>query len=232
MAHRFGITAISVFKNARVSLKRGVVTTNASEKPMLDGKPLEADVIVIATGVRKAEMFPRIVKPISAIMGINFLYKSTPQGSDDFDMGKIPCWIEHGQGLFGIPSLEGSGVKVAVVIPNTPIDINKDERIIEKQSISKTRTYIRHRLPWLEAQSVVDGKFNLVILTPDTHFIVDRNQNMKIYCWLEVTEVTCSNTALFLVLLQLGWRWAITALLIGSRSHGAESSAKVNGSGR
>ena len=61
MAHRFGITAISVFKNARVSLKRGVVTTNASEKPMLDGKPLEADVIVIATGVWKAEMFPRIV---------------------------------------------------------------------------------------------------------------------------------------------------------------------------
>ena len=142
---------------------------------MLDGKPLEADVIVIATGVWKAEMFPRIVKPISAIMGINVLYTSTPQGSDDFDMGKIPCWIEHGQGLFGIPSLEGSGVKVAVVIPNTPIDINKDERIIEKQSISKTRTYIRHRLPWLEAQSVVDSKFNLVIRTPDTHFIVDGN---------------------------------------------------------
>ena len=107
---------------------------------MLDGKPLEADVIVIATGVWKAEMFPRIVKPISAIMGINFLYKSTPQGSDDFDMGKIPCWIEHGQGLFGIPSLEGSGVKAAVVIPNTPIDINKDERIIEKSQ------FVRHVL--------------------------------------------------------------------------------------
>ena len=57
-------------------------------------------------------------------------------------------------------------------------------------------------------------------------FIVDGNQNMKIYCWLEVTEVTCSNKALFLVLLQLGWRCAITAPLICSRSHGAESSEK------
>ena len=35
MAHCFGITTISVFKNARVSLKKGVVTTNSSENPCL-----------------------------------------------------------------------------------------------------------------------------------------------------------------------------------------------------
>ena len=124
MAHRCGITTISVFKNARGSLKRGVVTTDASEKPVLDGKPLEADVIVIATGVWKVEIFQRIAKPIPAIMGINVLYTSTPEGSDDFDMEKIPCWIDHGQGLFGIPFSKGLGVKAAIVIPNTPIDIN------------------------------------------------------------------------------------------------------------
>ena len=60
-----------------------------------------------------------------------------------------------------------------MVIPNTPIDINNDERLIEKQSLNKTRTYIRHRLPGLQGQRVVDSKFNQVILTPDTHFIVD-----------------------------------------------------------
>ena len=140
---------------------------------MLDGQPIRADLIVIATGAWMAEMFPKTIKPISAIMGINVLYTSTPDGSDAFDMENMPCWIDHGQGSFGIPSSEGSGVKAAVVIPNTPIDINNDERLIEKASLSKTRTYIRHRLPGLIGQRVVDSKFNQVILTPDTHFIVD-----------------------------------------------------------
>ena len=173
MAHRCVITGIALFKAAGGTVKRGVVTTDASERPMLDGKPLEADVIVIATGAWMAEMFPRTIKPISAIMGINVLYTSTPEGSDAFDMENMPCWIDHGQGSFGIPSSEGSGVKAAVVIPHTPIDINNDERLIEKASLSKTRSYIRHRLPGLEGQRVVDSKFNQVILTPDTHFIVD-----------------------------------------------------------
>ena len=179
MAHRCVITTVDLFKKEGGKVIRGTVTTDAQEKPMLDGKHLEADVIVMATGAWMSEMFPRTIKPISAIMGINVLYTSTPDGSDDFDMEKMPCWIDHGQGSFGIPSSEGSGVKAAVVIPNTPIDINNDERIIEKQSLNKTRQYIQHRLPGLIGQRVVDSKFNQVILTPDTHFIVDWHPEHK-----------------------------------------------------
>ena len=173
MAHRCVLTALDLFRQAGGVVKRGTVTTDHDERPMLDGRVLEADVIVMATGAWMAEMFPRTIKPISAIMGINVLYTSTPDGSDAFDMENMPCWIDHGQGSFGIPSSEGSGVKAAVVIPHTPIDINNDERLIEKASLSKTRSYIRHRLPGLVGQRVVDSKFNQVILTPDTHFIVD-----------------------------------------------------------
>ncbi len=179
MAHRCVITALDLFKKEGGIVKRGMVTTNASERPMLDGKVLEADVIVMSTGAWMAEMFPRTIAPISAIMGINVLYTSTPDGSDQFDMENMPCWIDHGQGSFGIPSSEGSGVKAAVVIPNTPIDINNDERLIEKQSLNKTRQYIRHRLPGLIGERVVDSKFNQVILTPDTHFIVDWHPEHK-----------------------------------------------------
>lgn len=179
MAHRCVLTALDLFRKKGGIVKRGRVETDANERPMLDGQLLEADVIVIATGPWMAEMFPRTIKPISTIMGINVLYTSTPDGSDAFDMANMPCWIDHGQGSFGIPSSEGSGVKAAVVIPNTPIDINNDERLIEKASLTKTRQYIRHRLPGLIGERVVDSKFNQVILTPDTHFIVDWHPEHK-----------------------------------------------------
>lgn len=172
MAHRCVITAIDLFKKAGGIVKRGHVTTDVSEKPMLDGKPLEADVIIIATGAWAADLFPRTIKPLSTIIGINVLYTSTPDGSDAFDMANMPCWIDHGQGSFGIPSSEGSGVKAAVVIPDN-IDIENDERLIRQQSLVRTRSYIQRRLPRLEGEKIVDSKFNQVIITPDTHFIVD-----------------------------------------------------------
>lgn len=178
MAHRCVLAGVKLLKAAGGTVKRGTVTTDSNEKPMLDGKPLEADVIVMATGAWMADLFPRTVKPISSIVGVNVLYTSTPDGSDAFDMEKMPCWIDHGQGSFGIPSSEGSGVKAAVVIPDQ-IDLDNDERLIKREMINRTQTYVRHRLPGLIGQKVVDSKFNQIILTPDTHFVVDWHHEHK-----------------------------------------------------
>ncbi len=172
MAHRCVLTGLELFRRAGGIVRRGRVTTDGSERPMLDGKPLEADLIIVSTGPWMADMFPRTIKPISTVVGVNVLYTSTPDGSEEFDMSRMPCWIDHGQGSFGLPSSEGSGVKAAVVIPDK-IDLDNDERLIRQETLGRTRSYIRHRLPGLEGERVVDSKFNQIILTPDTHFIVD-----------------------------------------------------------
>ena len=172
MAHRCVLTGLELFRRAGGIVQRGRVTTDGSERPMLGGKPLEADLIVVSTGPWMADMFPRTIKPISTVVGVNVLYTSTPDGSEDFDKSRMPCWIDHGQGSFGLPSSEGSGVKAAVVIPDK-IDLDNDERLIRQETLGRTRSYIRHRLPGLEGERVVDSKFNQIILTPDTHFIVD-----------------------------------------------------------
>ncbi len=172
MAHRAVISTVQLFEKFGGVVKRGDVTTDSDERPMLDGKPIQSDVTVIATGPWMADMFPRTIKPIGSIMGINVLYTSTPAGSDRFDADNMPCWIDHGQGSFGMPSVEGHGVKAAVVIPEK-IDIDNDERLIKRESLSRTRDYIRKRFPGLVGERVVDSKFNQVIITPDTHFIAD-----------------------------------------------------------
>ena len=172
MAHRCVLTGIDLFKKAGGKVKRGHVTTDADERPLLDGKPLEADLVIIATGAWMGEMFPRTLKPIINVVALSVLYTSTPDGSDDFDKDKMPCWIDHGQGSFGIPSSEGSGVKPVIAIPDS-IDLDYDERLVKRGALHRTRSYIRHRLPKLVGEKVVDSKYNAVSLTPDTHFIVD-----------------------------------------------------------
>jgi len=172
MAHRCVITGIDLFRKSGGIVKRGHVTTDASEKPLLDGKPLEADVIVISTGAWMSEMFPKTIKPISSIIGLPVFYTSTPNGSDAFDKEKMPCWIDHGQNSFGIPSSEGSGIKAMIAIPEK-IDLDNDERLIRREALARTQSYIKHRFPLLEGEKVVDSKFNQIIMTPDTHFVVD-----------------------------------------------------------
>lgn len=172
MAHRALITGLALFKRLGGTVLRGRVTTDDNEFPVLDGKRLEADLIVIATGPWMAEMFPKTVKPISTVIGVNVLYTSTPDGSEMFDQTRMPCWIDHGLGSFGLPSAEGSGVKAAVVIPDK-IDLDNDERLINQRMLARTRQYIGKRLPGLNGQKVVDSKFNQIILTPDTHFVLD-----------------------------------------------------------
>jgi glycine/D-amino acid oxidase-like deaminating enzyme len=174
MAHRAVITTIDLFRKAGGTIARGRVETDRNEIPVLDGKPLEADLIVIATGAWMGDMFPRTVKPIARVVGVNVLYTSTPDGSTAYDQENMPCWIDHGEGSFGLPSCEGSGVKAAVVIPDT-IDLDQDERLIRHQTLGRTRSYIKKRLPGLVGEKVVDSKFNQIVLTPDTHFIVDRH---------------------------------------------------------
>jgi len=172
MAHRGVLAGVELFKRAGGTLRRGRVVTDADERLMLDGKPLEAGLIIVATGPWMADMYPRTIKPISQIVGLNVLYTSTPDGSTAFDHTHMPCWIDHGEGSFGLPSVEGVGVKAAVVIPDK-IDLDNDERFAKRETVSRTRRYIKKRLPGLVGEKVVDSKFNQVILTPDTHFIVD-----------------------------------------------------------
>ncbi|MEM9012562.1 MAG: FAD-dependent oxidoreductase [Pseudomonadota bacterium] len=173
MAQRGVLAGLELFRRAGGTVRRGRVTTDGEERPLLDGRPIEAQRIVIATGPWMAEMFPRTIAPISAIVGINVLYTSTPDGDDSFDQSRMPCWVDHGEGSFGLSSVEGSGVKAAVVIPNEPIDLDNDERLIRRESLNRTRAYIAKRLPGLVGERVVDSKFNQVILTPDTHFVLD-----------------------------------------------------------
>ncbi|OED35725.1 hypothetical protein AB833_29395 [Chromatiales bacterium (ex Bugula neritina AB1)] len=172
MAHRSVMAGVELFKRAGGIVLRGKVTTDSQERLHLEGKPLEADLIVVATGPWMSEMFPRTIKPISTIVAINVLYTSTPEGNTQFDQENMPCWIDHGEGSFGMPSVEGHGVKAAVVIPDK-IDLDNDERLIKRASIARTRQYIQKRLPALANERIVDSKFNQVIITPDTHFVVD-----------------------------------------------------------
>ncbi len=173
MAQRAVVETAKLFQREGGKLKRGRVVTDEHEALFLDGKPLDADVIVVCTGPWLGEMYRRTVRPISNIVRQNIIYTSTPEGSTAYDYTDMPCWIDHGLGAYGIPSIQGTGVKAAIAWTAAIIDLDNDERVVDDATFTRTRSYIQKRLPGLVGQRAVDQKACQIAMTPDTHFILD-----------------------------------------------------------
>jgi glycine/D-amino acid oxidase-like deaminating enzyme len=179
MAHRAVVEITKLFQRQGGILRRDRVTTDERERLILDGKPLKADIIVVATGAWLGEMYRRTIRPIANIVRQNIIYTSTPEGSTAFDHTNMPCWVDHGYGAYGIPSIDGSGVKAAIAWTDAIIDLDDDERIVDQATFTRTRQYINHRFPGLVGERAVDQKACQIAMTPDTHFIIDHHPEHK-----------------------------------------------------
>ena len=64
MAHHAVVFIAQLFERGGGVIERGHVSTNNNEQLMFNGKPLEADIIVVCTGAWMGDMYPCTVKPI------------------------------------------------------------------------------------------------------------------------------------------------------------------------
>lgn len=173
MAKRAVVETSKLFQREGGKLVRGRVVTDEHEQLFLNGKPLEADAVVVSTGPWLGEMYRRTISPISNIVRQNIIYTSTPEADTSYDHTEMPCWIDHGMGAYGIPSIDGCGVKAAIAWTASIIDLDNDERVVDDATFTRTRQYIGKRLPGLVGQRAVDQKACQIAMTPDTHFILD-----------------------------------------------------------
>ena len=144
MARRAVVQVAALFVGEGGTLRRGRVTVDDTERPCLDGRPIASDLIVMTTGPWLGELFPRTVRPISKVVRQDIIYTSTPESETAYDAHRMPCWVDHGYGADGTPSVEGCGVKAAIAWKETVIDLDGDARAVETSVFHRTRQYLHH----------------------------------------------------------------------------------------
>ncbi len=179
MAHRALIEVTKDFVRKGGTVQRAHVKTGENEELMIEGKPLEADLVVVCAGPWLGSMYPRTIAPLLDVVRQNIIYTSTPDGDTSYDSDRMPCWIDHGQSAYGAPSVEGHGVKAAIAWTEAIIDLDNDERVVDQATFTRTRQYLRNRLPGLSRERAVDQKACQIAMTPDTHFIIDHHPNYE-----------------------------------------------------
>lgn len=148
------------------------------DRVSLGAEILDADGFVFAAG----PWLPRLLGSLPgldiAVPRQEIVYFATPPGSSAFDAGKLPTWVEYQAAIYGLPSIDGRGFKVAPDWRGPEIDPDIEDRRISHERVDAARAYLRRRFPALADRPVAEGRVCQYELTPDTHFIIDRHPRM------------------------------------------------------
>jgi glycine/D-amino acid oxidase-like deaminating enzyme len=137
---------------------------------------VSADTFVFACGPWLPKVFPSVMKnKLRTPRRITFWY-GVPSDDDRFLYPNCPTW---GMPLvYGFPSIEGRGWKVAPYFDNVPFDPDTGERIVTAEEIEQTRRFVTRVFPALADQPVLESRVCQTEYSIDNHFIVDRHPEL------------------------------------------------------
>lgn len=163
------------YRRARLVRDGGAGSPPAAGVALSDGSALQADVVVFACGAWLAGLFPELLGDGQLLVTRQeVVYFSPPPGDGRFDAGSLPIWVDYAAAVYGLPSIEGRGLKAAPDRPGPPVDPDHQERLPSPAVVEAAREYVRRRFPDMAGRPVGEVRVCQYESTPDAHFIIDR----------------------------------------------------------
>jgi len=142
---------------------------------LADGKALTGDTFVFACGAWLSSVFPELlgqrIMPTRQVV----LYFGTVAGDDRFTAAHAPAWIDFASGIYGVPDLEGRGLKVGIDAHGPPFDPDSGDRTVDENSIDTARVWLRRRFPSMGAAPLVESRVCQYENTATGDFLIDRH---------------------------------------------------------
>ncbi len=140
-----------------------------------DGASIAGDTFVFACGAWLPSVFPELlgqrIMPTRQVV----MYFGTGAGDDRFTASRMPAWIDFVSGIYGIPDLEGRGLKVGIDAHGAPFDPDTGERTVDDRSIETARAWLRRRFPTMGAAPLVESRVCQYENTASGDFLIDRH---------------------------------------------------------
>jgi sarcosine oxidase len=140
-----------------------------------DGRRQAAGEFVFAAGPWLPRLFPDAVGDLIRVTKQDVLFMGSPAGDARFGAASLPCWLDSDGAVYGLPAVDGRGMKVGPDAFGPPFDPTDGERVIDPASVEIVRRYLARRFPDLAAAPVVETRVCQYETTPDSQFIIDRH---------------------------------------------------------
>ncbi len=145
------------------------------------GETISAGVFVFACGPWLGEMFPALLGHKIKVSKQEVFFFGAPRGSRDFEPPRFPTWIDMGARLdyYGIPALDGRGVKIASDLSGPAFDPTRGERTVSAEGLAAARRYLVARFPALKDAPLAETRVCQYERTADSNLILDRHPEME-----------------------------------------------------
>jgi glycine/D-amino acid oxidase-like deaminating enzyme len=87
----------------------------------------------------------------------------------------MPAWVDFATGIYGIPDLEGRGLKIGIDTHGSRFDPDSGDRTIDRESIDTARAWLGRRFPSMAAAPLVEGRVCQYENTSSGDFLIDRH---------------------------------------------------------
>jgi sarcosine oxidase len=171
------VRAGAEFKLAAIAEPRGRGRLESIQSSA--GERVAAQEFVFSCGAWLAKLFPEILGDRIFPTRQTVFYVGIPAGSDLFSPPALPTWLIKNDEGYGIPDLDGRGLKVALDRHGEPADPDTQSRIPTAKEVDDIRRFIAHRFPVLADAPIAETRVCQYENTWNGDFLIDRHPGLS-----------------------------------------------------
>jgi glycine/D-amino acid oxidase-like deaminating enzyme len=171
---------------AAVQREGGRVVTGAIKAPagtgarlaavrLATGEQLTAETFVFACGAWLPKLFPAELGRRILVTRQEVFFFGLPAGDAEFTAARMPVWLDPAGHYYGIPSVDGRGLKVADDSSGPQFDPATGDRAVSPEGLRNARAHLATRIPGLAGAPLVETRVCQYARTPDAHLVMDRH---------------------------------------------------------
>jgi monomeric sarcosine oxidase len=164
-------------------LQDAVLMPNETEKPKhlmtAGGVQVSAKTFVFACGPWLPKLFPRLLAGRIHPTRQEVFYFGPPGHDGRFHYSSMPTWIDFKDEAYGLPDLDGRGVKIAIDRHGPRFDPDNGDRIASSEGLSEVRECLAHRLPALKDSPLLESRVCQYENTSNGDFLIDRHPEFE-----------------------------------------------------
>jgi sarcosine oxidase len=150
-----------------------------NEIRIASGQRISAGNYVFACGPWLPKIFPHLLADRIHPTRQEVFYFGTPAGDRSFAAPALPTWIDFKDEAYGLPDLDGRGIKVAIDRHGSDFDPDTGDRLATGEGLAEVRQCLARRLPALKDAPVTEARVCQYENTSNGDFLIDRHPEFE-----------------------------------------------------
>ena len=137
------------------------------------GQRISAGNYVFACGPWLPKIFPDLLADRIHPTRQEVFYFGTPAGNRSFTAPALPTWIDFKDEAYGLPDIDGRGIKIAIDRHGPEFDPDTGDRVVTSEGLAEVRGCLGRRLPALKDAPVTEARVCQYENTSNGDFLID-----------------------------------------------------------